>query len=127
MAGDTLQHCNLTPDHLLINGGLIYVTGWSRAARAADWADLALLAPLLVAEGHHPEEAEQLLAELPVWNRAPRQGVAGLAALSALAHMHDARSALNGKRQLYACRVKGGLLWLEHLVDRYLPGTCGGC
>ncbi|MFJ7243623.1 phosphotransferase [Kitasatospora sp. NPDC098652] len=73
--GDTLLHCDLRADNMLLARGRVMVIDWSWFARGATWVDAAFLLPQLVLAGHTAAGAERLLAEtVPAWRRPRRRG-----------------------------------------------------
>lgn len=57
-AGDTLVHCDLRADNMLMDAGRVRVLDWSWAARGAAWVDAAFFVPQLILAGHCPAGAE---------------------------------------------------------------------
>ncbi|MEV1178310.1 phosphotransferase [Nonomuraea sp. NPDC049784] len=115
--GDQLLHGNLTPGHLRIKDGLLYVVDWSEACRGPAWFDLALLAPQLVVDGHKPELADAELAAMPGWREAPANHVAGLAALWTLARLYDAEHGPEIRRRAETRCAEKGKDWLAYRLS----------
>lgn len=63
-AGDTLLHCDLRADNLLLSGDRVWVVDWPSACRGAAWVDAVALAPSVTMQGG--PRPEELLARLPV-------------------------------------------------------------
>jgi Ser/Thr protein kinase RdoA (MazF antagonist) len=53
-AGDTLVHCDLRADNILISGGRVYVVDWPWACRGAAWFDRVGLLPSVGMQGGPP-------------------------------------------------------------------------
>jgi hypothetical protein len=89
---------------------------WSLGARGARWAELALLAPRLVAAGWHPGRVAHLFTLMPPssWPSATSLGVRGLAALWVLYRVSLAvRADVLERRRLLAA-AGYGCTWLRH-------------
>ncbi|MFG2630034.1 phosphotransferase [Streptomyces sp. NPDC048473] len=70
-AGDTLVHCDLRADNMLVDTERVRVLDWSWAARGAAWVDAAFFVPQLILAGHSPAGAEaELRARVPAWRAA---------------------------------------------------------
>ncbi|MFE6022742.1 phosphotransferase [Streptomyces sp. NPDC056441] len=70
-AGDTLVHCDLRADNMLVESERVRVLDWSWAARGAAWVDAAFFVPQLILAGHSPAGAEaELGARVPAWRAA---------------------------------------------------------
>jgi hypothetical protein len=61
LAGDSLAHADIHGLNLLVDRDRISVIDWAWSRRAAPWVDAALLIIRLIAEGHDPIDAEQLV------------------------------------------------------------------
>ncbi|MDP4511751.1 phosphotransferase family protein [Nonomuraea turcica] len=118
LRGDTMLHGDLSPRHLLIKDGTVYVVGWSRVSFGAGWIDAALLAPQLVAAGHTPEQADALLSTVPTWRQAPMDQVAGLTAVWTLYHRHKARYGAQERSDACMRLADAGQAWLAHRLAR---------
>lgn len=118
--GETLQHCNLSPGHLLITGEQVHMVGWSRAMCAADWVTPTLLGIQLAEQGHTAAEADELMGSVTAWQGAPIQNVIGLTAVYTLFQLHRARYVTNGRRAPYVRIAEGGRMWLRYLLNAYL-------
>ncbi|MFE7617555.1 phosphotransferase family protein [Streptomyces sp. NPDC057496] len=69
-AGDTLVHCDLRADNMLVETGTgrIRILDWSWGARGAAWVDAAFFVPQLILAGHSPGGAEAAVAaRVPAW------------------------------------------------------------
>jgi aminoglycoside phosphotransferase (APT) family kinase protein len=55
-AGDTLLHCDVRADNLLIAGDHVYVVDWPWARTGAWWIDAASMAPSVAMQGGPPPE-----------------------------------------------------------------------
>lgn len=76
--------------------------------------DAVLLLPRLIEAGHTPAQAEALMADVPAWNTAPADSVAGLAVLWTMFREYKA---LYGPEDLRAFRsraAEAGRAWIEH-------------
>ncbi|MFJ2095196.1 phosphotransferase [Streptomyces sp. NPDC087901] len=70
-AGDTLVHCDLRADNMLVDTERVRVLDWSWAARGAAWVDAAFFVPQLILAGHSPVGAEaELRGRVPAWRAA---------------------------------------------------------
>jgi aminoglycoside phosphotransferase (APT) family kinase protein len=78
--GPTLVHGDLRPDNILItsNGSAVLID-WAHATTGAPWLDLADIAAQLIIAGHHPADAEQIVATHPAWQAAPPAAISGYA------------------------------------------------
>ncbi len=69
--GETLVHCDLRADNMLMDTGRVRVLDWSWAARGAAWVDAAFFVPQLILAGHSPAGAEaEVGARVPAWRAA---------------------------------------------------------
>lgn len=62
LAGDSLVHADIHELNMLVDKGTVSVIDWAWSRTAAPWVDASLLAIRLVAEGHDPAHAEQLVS-----------------------------------------------------------------
>ncbi|MEU6720206.1 hypothetical protein ABZ897_52885 [Nonomuraea sp. NPDC046802] len=115
---DTLLHCRLNHRKLLIKHGFVFVVGWSEAACGLPWIDAALLAPLLVSEGHSAEQAGALLSALPAWREADAVLVAGLTALWTLSHLFEAYNGPEQRRESELRLAASGREWLAYRLSK---------
>lgn len=75
-AGDTLVHCDLRADNMLVDAERVRVLDWSWAARGAAWVDAVFFVPQLILAGHSPAGAEaELGARVPAWRVADPKAV----------------------------------------------------
>ncbi|MFE4337014.1 phosphotransferase, partial [Streptomyces sp. NPDC056831] len=75
-AGDTLVHCDLRADNMLVDTDRVRVLDWSWAARGAAWVDAAFFVPQLILAGHSPAGAEaELGARVPAWRAVDPEAV----------------------------------------------------
>ncbi|MFJ8663533.1 hypothetical protein [Streptomyces sp. NPDC093795] len=79
MRGDTLLHCAIRTDNLLIGDRGVRFVDWALAHRGAAWLDVALILPQLIRAGHTPEEAEKHAAQIPAYRDAPEQAITAFA------------------------------------------------
>ncbi|MFJ3904206.1 phosphotransferase [Streptomyces sp. NPDC090025] len=80
MRGNTLLHCDIRSDNLLIGPEGVLFVDWALAHRGAAWLDAALLIPQLIMAGHGPESAEAWAARVPAYASAPEGAVTAFAA-----------------------------------------------
>ncbi|MER7516058.1 phosphotransferase [Streptomyces sp. NPDC126499] len=78
MRGDTLLHCDIRSDNVLIGDRVLFVD-WALAHRGAAWLDVALMVPQLIMAGHGPESAEEWAAKVPAYAAAPQAAVTAFA------------------------------------------------
>ncbi|MFD0479857.1 hypothetical protein ACFQ0B_75750 [Nonomuraea thailandensis] len=115
LGGSTLIHGDLGPRTLLTKDTVIYGIDWSTASLGAWWIDLALLGPQLIADGHSPEQADELLsAAAPAWANTPAPDVIGLTAICGSHRLYQAEYGPGSRRDealrlAHACRT-----WLTH-------------
>ncbi|MEU4574601.1 phosphotransferase [Nonomuraea sp. NPDC023979] len=116
--GDTLIHYDLNPGNLLVSRGRVNVLDWSFGCRGAAWVESALFAPRLVQAGHTPAGVDELLTTIPGWSEAPRDAVAGLAALWTLFRTYKALHGPQEHRPARAAAASAGHAWLLHVAAR---------
>ncbi|MFJ8650062.1 aminoglycoside phosphotransferase [Streptomyces sp. NPDC093546] len=80
MRGDTLLHCDIRADNILIGEHGPLFVAWALAHRGAAWLDAALMVPQLILAGYTPEEAEKHAAQIPAYQDAPEEAVTAFAA-----------------------------------------------
>ncbi|MCC3771945.1 phosphotransferase, partial [Streptomyces sp. UNOC14_S4] len=120
VAGDTLAHCDLRADNLLLTPDRVHVVDWPRACLAAPWLDLLFLLPSIRMQGGPPPEA--LFTAHPV--AADADPAAVTVALAALAGMFTDRSlrppppGIPTLRRFQAAQAAAALEWLR---ERDLP------
>lgn len=67
-AGETILHTDYNPSNVLItNDGHAHIIDWAWPTRGAAWIDPACLALRLIANGHTPAGAEEVVQECPAW------------------------------------------------------------
>lgn len=113
--GDTLLHYDLSAGNLLV-GRRTWVLDWSFACRGAAWVDAALFAPRLVDAGHTPEAVDGMLSRVPSWRSAPRDALAGLAALWTMFRLYKALYGPENVRDARARAAVAGRAWLDYLT-----------
>ncbi|MEV6849221.1 hypothetical protein [Actinoplanes sp. NPDC051411] len=74
-AGSTLLHTDLAPANVIIIDGKARLVGWAAATRGAAWLDPAFWVIRLIAAGHPPAAAEDIVARIPAWQHAPATAV----------------------------------------------------
>ncbi|MEU8250174.1 hypothetical protein [Nonomuraea sp. NPDC048916] len=114
LRGDTLLHYDLSAGNLLVARGRVHVLDWSFAVRGAAWIDCALFAPRLIQAGHSPAQVDELLSTVPAWRTAPREAVAGLAALWTLFRVYKAMHGPEETREVRARAAEAGRCWLVY-------------
>ncbi|MEU7279039.1 hypothetical protein AB0A69_09710 [Streptomyces sp. NPDC045431] len=80
MRGDTLLHCDIRTDNILMGEHGPLLVDWALAHRGAAWLDAALMVPQLILAGHTPEEAEKHATHIPAYRDAPEEAVTAFAA-----------------------------------------------
>jgi hypothetical protein len=65
LQGEQLLHTDLRPDNMLIRSDQAWVVDWSWPTFGAAWIDPASVALWLIAEGHHPRDAQAWLQTVP--------------------------------------------------------------
>ncbi|MFG2333990.1 hypothetical protein ACGFMM_30835 [Streptomyces sp. NPDC048604] len=79
-AGDTLLHCDLRADNLLIaEDGKTRVIDWAWPHRGPAWIDTAFLVPQLILAGHTAPDAEKWAARIPAYQQADPAAVTAFA------------------------------------------------
>lgn len=68
--GDRLLHTDYNPVNVLITQGRALLIDWAWPTRGAGWIDPACLVLRLIAAGHTPHQAEQVVSQLPAWSTA---------------------------------------------------------
>jgi hypothetical protein len=76
-----------------------------------------MVVPRLIEAGHSPARAEALVAEMPAWETAPPNAVAGLAALWSLFREYKARLGPKDQRPHRARAAAAGRTWLTYRTD----------
>ncbi|MBB5138102.1 hypothetical protein HNP84_007855 [Thermocatellispora tengchongensis] len=117
VAGDTLVHYDLSAGNLKVHEGAASVLDWGFACTGADWLDAALFAPRLVEAGHPPRQVEALYADVPAWQAAPRDVVAGLAAAWTLFRAYKAEHGPPDARGARRRAAAAGRVWMEHCLS----------
>ncbi|MFF1511927.1 hypothetical protein [Streptomyces sp. NPDC058326] len=79
MRGNTLLHCDIRSDNLLVGDRGVRFVDWALAHRGAAWLDVALLVPQLILAGHTPEDAEKHATQIPAYRDAPAEAVTAFA------------------------------------------------
>ncbi|MGW3352639.1 hypothetical protein ACWDA3_55910 [Nonomuraea rubra] len=119
LGGSTLIHGDLGPRTLLIKDGSAYAVDWSTASLGAWWIDLVLLAPQLIAEGHSPEQVDELLSgAVPAWANVPAREVIGLTAIWGSHHLYQAEHGPVTRRDDAVRLAHACTTWLTHWLPR---------
>ncbi|WP_459651395.1 phosphotransferase [Kitasatospora sp. Ki12] len=123
--GDTLLHCDLRADNMLLERGRVRVIDWSWFARGAAWVDAAFLLPQLVLAGHTAADAERLLAEaMPAWRETPAQEVTGFAVALTGFWTWQQRTGPSGALGAYRARAAAaGREWIAHRTGWNSPAA----
>ncbi|MFJ6695581.1 phosphotransferase family protein [Streptomyces sp. NPDC091272] len=74
-AGDALLHTDWNNQNVLVTEDRAHLVDWGWATRGAAWLDAAHWVIWLVAAGHTPADAEQLVGHVPTWKSAPPRAV----------------------------------------------------
>ncbi|WP_157882306.1 phosphotransferase family protein [Streptomyces rubellomurinus] len=121
--GDTLLHCDLRADNMLLSDGRVRVIDWSWFARGAAWVDAAFFLPQLMLAGHAAASAEHLLAEqVPAWREAPEDGVLAFAAAITGYWAWQQRTGPGGALGAYRGRAAAaGREWIAHRTGWNTP------
>jgi hypothetical protein len=77
--GDRLLHTDWNPSNVLITGGRGLLIDWAWPTRGAGWIDQACLIIRLIAAGHTPPSAENVVHDVPAWQEAACEGLAAFA------------------------------------------------
>ncbi|MGW1278506.1 protein kinase [Streptomyces tsukubensis] len=75
LRGDSLIHGDVAPGNFLVGPAGGWAVDWSWPTRGAAFIDPAFLVLQLIAAGHHPENAEELVAQVPAWSKSDPQGI----------------------------------------------------
>ncbi len=80
VGGDTLLHCDLRADNLLLSADRVWVVDWPSACRGAAWVDRLLFAPSVAMQGGPPPE--ELMARHPATRGAEPEAVDAVLAMA---------------------------------------------
>ncbi|MGW8356526.1 hypothetical protein [Streptomyces wedmorensis] len=111
MKGDTLLHCDIRADNLLITDSGVHFVDWALAHRGAPWLDTALIVPQLILAGHTPEEAEKHAAQIPAYHHAPEKAITSFASSITTYWRQNAEQGAPGLRQYRARALEAGRSW----------------
>ncbi|GII97357.1 hypothetical protein [Sinosporangium siamense] len=75
LKGDRLLHTDYNPVNVLLTEWGAHLLDWAWPTRGAGWIDPATLILRLIAGGHTPQAAEDVVRDLPAWKSAPSEGV----------------------------------------------------
>lgn len=78
LEGGHLVHYDLHAPNILVSGGQAHLIDWAFGCSGAEGLDAVLLLPRLVAAGHEPEEAMDVIAGIPGWRALPVTAVVAL-------------------------------------------------
>ncbi|MFE2111240.1 aminoglycoside phosphotransferase [Kitasatospora sp. NPDC059463] len=81
--GDALLHTDWNNTNVLVSADRVHVVDWGWATKGAPWLDAGFWVIWLVASGHEPAAAEQWAAQVPVWLKAPAEGIDAFAVANA--------------------------------------------
>ncbi|MEW1912552.1 phosphotransferase [Kitasatospora sp. NPDC085895] len=123
--GDTLLHCDLRADNMLLSAGRALVIDWSWFTRGAAWVDAAFFLPQLMLAGHTAAGAEQLLVErVPAWRAAPEDGVLAFAVAITGYWAWQQRTGPGGALGAYRGRAAAvGREWIAHRTGWNSPAA----
>ncbi|MFF4384566.1 phosphotransferase family protein [Kitasatospora sp. NPDC001547] len=123
--GDTLLHCDLRADNMLLNASHVRVIDWSWFARGSAWVDAAFFLPQLVLAGHTAASAERLLAErVPAWRAAPEKGVLAFAVAITGYWAWQQRTGPGGALGAYRARASAaGREWIAYRAGWNSPAA----
>jgi hypothetical protein len=113
-------HEGLGRRNLLIKDRRVVAVDWSQWCVGGWWINLATIAPSLMVsspegEGHSAQEADALLYGVtPLWGSAPRQAVAGLAAVDGLFHLERATFGPESRREEEQLLAEATREWLAY-------------
>ncbi|MFB7411366.1 hypothetical protein ACFCZ2_29710 [Streptomyces sp. NPDC056202] len=114
MRGDTLLHCDIRTDNLLLDDANVRFVDWASAHRGAAWLDIALLVPQLILAGHGPADAEKHAAQVPAYRNAPEAAVTAFAS-SITAYWADRADQGGPELRQYRQRAReAGRAWEAH-------------
>lgn len=83
LTGNQLLHTDFNRHNVLISNGRALLIDWARPTRGAGWIDPACLILRLMAYGHSAASAQQVVADLPAWQRVSEEGLAVFARVCA--------------------------------------------
>lgn len=83
LQGEQLLHTDLRPDNMLIRNDRAWVVDWSWPTLGAAWIDPAFVALWLIAEGHHPRDAQAWLQTVPTAKNASKAAMDAFTAINA--------------------------------------------
>ncbi|GGZ45087.1 hypothetical protein GCM10010387_44450 [Streptomyces inusitatus] len=73
--GDSLIHGDVAPGNFLVGTGHSWAVDWAWPTRGAGFIDPSLLILQLIAAGHTPASAENLVSPCPGWSRSDPRGI----------------------------------------------------
>ncbi|MFE5940171.1 hypothetical protein ACFQ69_32940 [Streptomyces sp. NPDC056470] len=114
MSGDTLLHCDIRSDNLLLSDHGVRFVDWALAHRGAVWLDVALLVPQLILAGNTPEIAEKHAAQIPAYRDAPEKAVTAFASSITAYWAERAGQGVSELRQYRARALEAGRAWEAH-------------
>src|SRR5690606_9397354 len=80
--GDNLLHTDYNPLNVIISGSRAVLIDWAWATKGPGWIDPACLVLRLIAGGHKPDQAENVVSGLREWRYAPREALDAFALAS---------------------------------------------
>lgn len=78
LEGGHLVHYDLHAPNILVAAGQVHLIDWAFGCAGAEGLDVVLLLPRLVAAGHEPGEALDVIAGIPAWRALPVTTVVAL-------------------------------------------------
>jgi hypothetical protein len=117
IAGDTLIHCDVRADNLLIGHGRAWIVDWPWACRGAGWFDVVGMAPSVAMSGGPPpwETVARYPGALPD-RQALTVAVAALAGFFTEHSLRPEEPGLPTVRAFQAAQAEQTRRWLDHLV-----------
>ncbi|MEU3599611.1 protein kinase [Streptomyces sp. NPDC006798] len=88
--GDSLIHGDVAPGNFLVGAEGGWVVDWAWPTRGAAFIDPAFLVLQLIAAGHTPAAAEDLLSGCPAWAKSDPRGIDAFATANARMFRHRA-------------------------------------
>ncbi|MFE0423792.1 protein kinase [Streptomyces sp. NPDC058953] len=110
--GDSLIHGDVAPGNFLVGAEGSWAVDWSWPTRGAAFIDPSFLVLQLIAAGHSPEAAEDLVARIPAWAKADRRGIDAFARANLRMFRHRAE---RFPEQTWLREMEGtAQAWVDH-------------
>ncbi|MEU2115120.1 hypothetical protein ABZ567_05575 [Streptomyces sp. NPDC016459] len=120
MKGDTLLHCDIRADNLLVSKD-VRLVDWALVHRGAAWLDVALLVPQLILAGHTSENAEKHATRIPAYRDAPGNAITAFASSITTYWAQRAGQGVPELRQYRERAVAAGRAWEAYRRRQPLP------